>query len=46
MTDKFKAIELLGKNIDLFTPKQAPEVERSEVEIISEIRKKLEVLVD
>ena len=46
LSSKLKAIELLGKHIGLFTPKEVPSVERSEEEIISEIRKRLEALLE
>ena len=39
---KLKAIELLGKNLGLFTPKEVPEVERSEDEITKALSEKLQ----
>ena len=42
---KLKALEMLGKNIGLFTPKEVPEVECEE-EIGTEIQRPLEVLLD
>ena len=46
VTGKLKAIELLGKHIGLFTPKEVPEVERSVEEIKSSIELKLATLFD
>ena len=46
VTGKLKAIELLGKHIELFTPKEVPEVEMSEEEIRTEIQRRLEVFLD
>ncbi len=43
---KLKALEMLGKHIGLFTPKEVPEVERCEEEIRTEIQRRLEVLLD
>jgi len=42
---KLKAIELLGKNLGLFTPKEVPEVERSEDEITTALSEKLQRLL-
>ena len=41
---KLKAIELLGKNLGLFKPKEVPEVERSEDEITTALSEKLQRL--
>ena len=46
VTGKLKAIELLGKHIGLFTPKEVPEVEMCEEEIRTEIQRRLEVFLD
>ena len=46
VTGKLKAIELLGKHIGLFTPKEVPEVEMCEEEISTEIQRRLEVFLD
>ncbi len=46
VTGKLKAIELLGKHIELFTPKEVPEVEMCEEEIRTEIQRRLEVFLD
>ena len=46
VTGKLKAIELLGKHIGLFTPKDVPEVEMCEEEIRTEIQRRLEVFLD
>ena len=43
---KLKAIELLGKNLGLFKPREVPEVERSQEEIECEIVEKLAKLLD
>ena len=43
---KLKAIELLGKHIGLFTPKEVPDVEMCEKEIRTEIQRRLEVFLD
>ena len=45
VTGKLKAIELLGKHIGLFTPKEVPEVDRCEKEIKTEIQRHLEKLL-
>ena len=42
---KLKAIELLGKNLGLFTPKEVLEVERSEDEITTALSEKLQRLL-
>ena len=42
---KLKAIELLGKNLGLFKPKEVPEVERSEDEITTALSEKLQRLL-
>ena len=41
---KLKAIELLGKNLGLFKPKEVPDVERSEDEITTALSEKLQRL--
>ena len=41
---KLKAIELLGKNLGLFQPKEVPDVERSEDEITTALSEKLQRL--
>ena len=46
VTGKLKAIELLGKHIGLFTPKEVPDVEMCEKEIRTEIQRRLEVFLD
>ena len=46
VTGKLKAIELLGKHIGLFTPKEVPEVERSVEDISNQIQRRLEDLLD
>mgnify|MGYP001428019510 FL=1 len=46
VTGKLNAIELLGKHIELFTPKEVPEVEMCEEEIRTEIQRRLEVFLD
>ena len=43
---KLKAIELLGKNLGLFKPKEALEMERSQEEIECELMGKLAKLLD
>ena len=43
---KLKAIELLGKNLDLFKPKEVPEMERSQEEIECQLMGKLAKLLD
>ena len=43
---KLKAIELLGKNLGLFKPKEVPKVERSQEEIECELMGKLAKLLD
>ena len=43
---KLKAIELLGKNLGLFKPKEVPEMERSQEEIECELMGKLAKLLD
>ena len=43
---RLKALELLGKHVGLFTPKEVPEVERSVEEIKSSIELKLATLFD
>ena len=45
VTGKLKAIELLGKHIGLFTPKEVPEVERSVEDISNQIQRRLEDLL-
>ena len=42
---KLKAIELLGKNLGLFKPKEVPDVERSEEEIENDLIRTLSDLV-
>ena len=42
---KLKAIELLGKNLGLFKPKEVPEVERSEDDITTALSEKLQKLL-
>ncbi len=42
---KLKAIELLGKNLGLFKPKEVPKVERSQEEIENDLIRKLSDLV-
>ena len=42
---KLKAIELLGKNVGLFKPKEVPEVERSEDDITTALSEKLQKLL-
>ena len=42
---KLKAIELLGKNLGLFRPKEVPKVERSQEEIENDLIRKLSDLV-
>ena len=42
---KLKAIELLGKNLGLFKPKEVSEVERSQEEIENDLIRKLSDLV-
>ena len=46
VTGKLKAIELLGKHIGLFTPKEVPEVERSVEDISNQIQRRLDDLLD
>ena len=41
---KLQAIELLGKNLGLFKPKEVPDVERSEDEITTALSEKLQRL--
>ena len=43
---KLTALEMLGKHIGLFTPKEVLEVDRCEKEIRTEIQRRLEVLLD
>ncbi len=43
---KLRAIELLGKNLGLFKPREVPEVERSQEEIECELMGKLAKLLD
>ena len=42
---KLKAIELLGKNLGLFKPKEVLEVERSEDDITTALSEKLQKLL-
>ena len=42
---KLKAIELLGKNLGLFKPKEVPDVERSEDDITTALSEKLQKLL-
>ena len=42
---KLKAIELLGKNLGLFRPKEVPKVERSQEEIENDLMRTLSDLV-
>ena len=42
---KLKAIELLGKNLGLFKPREVPEVERSQEEIENDLIRTLSDLV-
>jgi phage terminase small subunit len=46
VTGKLKAIELLGKHIGLFTPKEVPKQTRTADEIKSSIELKLAALID
>ena len=46
ITGKLKAIELLGKHIGLFTPKEVPKQTRTADEIKSSIELKLAALID
>ena len=42
MAGKLKAMELLGKHIGFFSPKKAPEIERTSKDLLAEIYKRLE----
>ena len=42
---RLKAFELSGKHIGLFTPKDVPEVEMCEEEIVDKIQRRLEALL-
>ena len=46
VTGKLKAIELLGKHIGLFTPKEVPEVDRCGEKIAADIHKRLAALFE
>ena len=43
---RFKALELLGKHVGLFKPKEVPVVERSAEDISNQLRRRLEDLSD
>ena len=43
---RLKALELLGKHVGLFKPKEVPVVERSAEDISNQLRRRLEDLLD
>ena len=43
---RLKALELLGKHVGLFKPKEVPVVERSAEDISNQLRRRLEDLSD
>ena len=43
---RLKALELLGKHVGLFKPKEVPEVERSTEDIGNQLHRRLEDLLD
>jgi hypothetical protein len=43
---RLRALELLGKTVGLFKPKELPEVERSPEAIRAELYKKLEAILE